>query len=141
MYNVIQTEEPTLTDFLSSFNDEKLKFQYGKTFERADYCYFNGYVKSISILDPNNIEGVVKGNRNYTVQIHYKENEVFASCSCPYEGVCKHTLAIIIHTSLEKIHFDDVKKTSEFDLKAYLEALSKPQLTQLILEYQTSCLR
>ncbi|MBH5318505.1 hypothetical protein I6N90_11885 [Paenibacillus sp. GSMTC-2017] len=55
--------------------------------------YKNGQVKSVTATAQNTLTGVVNGSTLYAVVID-AEHLRYSSCTCPYDGLCKHMVAI-----------------------------------------------
>lgn len=138
MYKVTDTEEKSLLDFLNSEGADRLKFKFGKLYERADDYSFNNNVKEIKVIHDDHVKAIVSGSRNYKVDLYNENGEIYSECTCPYDGVCKHALAVIIHSQFEEWYFEEVQKQVHFDLTSYLQGLTKQELIQLVLENQTA---
>lgn len=138
MYAIIQTKEKSLMDYLKSIDLDQFKYKYGELYERADNYYFDGKVKEINVVNDNHIEAIVSGRRKYDVDILYEKGNISSNCSCSFGGVCKHAIATLIYTLFEEWHFEEIKTSSEFDLKNYLRSLNKDELIQLIIDQKST---
>lgn len=138
MYSIIQTEEKSLLAFLNSEGADRLKFKFGKLYERADYYSFNNQIKELKVIHDDHVKAIISGSRNYKVDLYNENGEIYSECTCPYDGVCKHALAVIIHSQFEEWYFEEVQKHVHFDLNSYLQGLAKQELIQLVLENQST---
>ena len=139
MQAILQTEQKSLKDFLNSFEIENIQYRFGALYERANDYYFEGKVKDIQLSNDNHLKASVFGQRKYKVNLHFESGEIRCECSCPMgDGICKHTLATLIHTQLEEWCFEEILKQSEFNLNDYLQKLSKEELIELVLVNQSS---
>jgi hypothetical protein len=64
-----------------------------RVFWRGEDLYREDAVQSIEIT-AGQISARVSGKRLYTVKAEFSEDEYLFSCSCPYEGFCKHSIAL-----------------------------------------------
>jgi len=55
--------------------------------------FYEERVKKIDFIDESTVVGVVEGSEDYEVKIDI-ENSRNSTCSCPYEDLCKHMVAL-----------------------------------------------
>ncbi len=86
---------------LSSFNEltnEKIVKHFRYTIAERGQNYFErGFVKNVTILSNNNVVAIVKGNRNYSVNIKIENNKLETSCTCECDFPCKHAAAVLYY--------------------------------------------
>lgn len=93
----------------------------------------------------NTVSAIVKGGEKYKVWIFPEKGEIKASCSCPYEDVCKHITAVLILISEkgfdEKPELTGPKSSRDNKnviWKKYLDSLSHEELVVLVDKYAPS---
>jgi SNF2 family DNA or RNA helicase len=100
---------------------------------RGDEYFRHGNVKKWSAAVDSNVENIfitgdVRGEEMYSVILQFNiESETFTEidCTCPYYGVCKHTVAVALmyaHSLKEK---DGVKKVVENERREFFPDLNR----------------
>lgn len=111
-----------------------------KYFERGEAYFLDDNVVYFS-GDKRTLTGTVQGTKRYKVKLWASEKKLDYSCDCPVgqEGAfCKHCVAVGLAWLNEK--GDSVRqgaarlKTSEEDLRGYLEKQEKKELIDLLME-------
>jgi hypothetical protein len=137
MEYLFTTPETNLLEFLKDLSIDNIRECCDKKiFNRAQEYYEDGLVKNISFNSTNEeLSAVVSGNQNYSIKICKDHDEVMASCTCPYDDVCKHIVAVLLKVSDEGI--DDVVDTQVADIQIddYLKGLEKDQLIDLVKQF------
>ncbi|MGD0755281.1 MAG: SWIM zinc finger family protein [Bacteroidales bacterium] len=98
--------------------------------------------------DEKKIKATVKGGEKYSVEIFEHNNEILASCTCPYDDVCKHIVAVLmfilendLNKSIKesKSRKDDKKNVDNWE--QYLFTLDKNELIKLVDKYAPKSLK
>ncbi len=118
-----------------------------KILKRGLSCFKKGLVRELDEVSPGQLEAVVEGSEDYTVQLAVKNNVVVEhSCNCPYDfgPVCKHVAAVIFAMQEEKLELTKPKqgrkknssapkkKSIATQVAEVLEKASREELLQLI---------
>ncbi len=56
----------------------------------------SGYVKDLAITVDGSVIAWVRGSENYVIKISLERNRFSSVCTCPYDGTCKHAVAVIL---------------------------------------------
>ncbi len=64
-----------------------------RIFWRGEDLYDEGAVQDVDVSEKQ-ISAKVLGTRLYSVEAKIREDTFMFSCSCPYEGFCKHSIAL-----------------------------------------------
>ena len=104
-----------------------------KIFRRGQEYYEEGMVEELLHNKGNNtVVATVMGSMEYRIEFYQKEGGICSTCDCPYNGVCKHTVAalmLMIHEGIEGINTFSVAGPTtieSFDfLEKYLKSRSK----------------
>lgn len=100
-----------------------------------DY-YETGQIKSFRV-ENNRIIAKVSGNfGEYDTEVTIKDEEIDASCNCPYDGYgCKHIVAVMYKWINEKDGTKVLTKSEEkeLDIKKELSKLDKKDLIELFM--------
>ena len=88
----------TIFEFLSQ--DLIRSHATGKSWQRGEDYYANGYVRSV-VVRGTSVSATVEGNhyRPYRVDLNFENEDLAAcSCTCPYDygGICKHQVATLL---------------------------------------------
>lgn len=114
-----------------------------KVYRRGQEYYEEGVVEEVMHNKVNNtVIATVKGTREYQVEFRLEEGGIYSACDCPYDGVCKHTVAVLlnfIHEGIDNIatyslNCPTTAESLDF-LKKYLETLSKKDLVLLAMKF------
>lgn len=116
-------------------------------FERGQAYVEDGMVKRMTWQADGSLRAKVEGMSEpyYDVTIRAdQQGEWDTSCVCPYgQGICKHVAAVMLTASgsvqeadeaTQEQHHQDVEPLSQETLQAYVEAASKEELAQLLME-------
>jgi hypothetical protein len=107
--------------------------EYNDSHLVKDAEYFPGEIK---------VRATVKGGEKYSVEIFEHNNEILGSCTCPYEGVCKHIVAVLMFISENdfkksikesRSRKDDNKNGDNWE--QHLFTLDKDELIKLVDKY------
>ncbi len=110
---------------LKEITAESLEYMVpDRIFWRGEDLYSEGAVLNVSISE-NLITAEVEGNRLYAVQAAIMANDLIFSCSCPYEGLCKHSVALGLWIADNKSNLSDLIKRQE-------KKSAKPDVTDLV---------
>src|SRR5690606_10772577 len=124
----------SIIECLAGITEEDVRdFSDFKIFNRGQEYYEEGMVDELMYNKANNtVIATVKGTREYQIEFRLEEGGIYSTCDCPYYGVCKHTVAVLLnftHEGTDNIatHTLNCPTTAEsLDfLKKYLETLSK----------------
>lgn len=117
---------------MGKINKNLIKYIAGSRviYERGVDYYERDMVQTIRKVG-NVIRAKVEGSmpEPYQVKIILDEDNINCSCSCPYEGVCKHIVAVLLSFEYKK---DEKKKKRGAGLKEKLAFLTKQELIELI---------
>lgn len=105
-------------NFLKNFHSQ---FDEKRLWDGKEY-YKSGAVQN-AVKQENIIKALVKGRHTYRVALNMKTNTL--SCSCPYEGNCKHLVALLYYLDEHAPH--DVNS-----IQNQLNSKSKEELLILI---------
>lgn len=90
----------------------------------------------------NTIEATVRGTSDYFLEFYLDDDGVYGTCSCPYDGVCKHLIAVmlrIVDNGTDNILKYSLKTPSTIEsldfLKEHLKTLSKENLITLVMKF------
>lgn len=97
-------------------------------YERGVGYFESGMVRSITKIG-NIVRAEVQGSRPepYKVKLILDEDYVRWSCSCPYEGVCKHIVAVLLALKSRK------EKKAQTGWKEKLSLLTKEELIEMLI--------
>ncbi|MBI2564713.1 SWIM zinc finger family protein [Candidatus Woesearchaeota archaeon] len=118
-----------MTQILHSLSEKNIQSLCGNViYQRGKEYFIDKRVRRIR-FDGNTVIAEVVGNDVYEVEISglnsvKKLQELNCSCSCPYEGLCKHVVAVLIH--LYK------NKTKRGVKNIGLDSVTKDELVQII---------
>jgi hypothetical protein len=147
---LFNSDKKSLSAFLEDLTeDDIVSFCEYKIFLRGVEYYDSHLVKNVAYSpDENKVKATVKGGKNYTVEIFEHNNEILGSCTCPYDGVCKHIVAVLLFISENDFkksvkesnsQSDDIKNGDNW--KQYLSALDKNELIKLVDKYAPKSFR
>ncbi len=133
------TTEKNLEKFIGLLTEDEIQDSCTSTiYYRGKEYYENNLATSVVLTEAKTLlNGKVRGNKTYAVQIRLKERKVYASCTCPYDGeVCKHVVAVLLYAVNEEIKIDTaVPGNSDTNIKSYLDSLSREKLIDLVINY------
>ena len=71
-----------------------------QSFKRGQDYYKDGNIISANLVHKS-INALVSGTEQYQVSISAHGKEMNQYCTCPYsfEGICKHIVAVLLHTA------------------------------------------
>jgi len=67
-----------------------------RTLERGATYQRNGRVTEISRTPDGKVVARVQGSQRYATMVWYDDNLLRGDCDCPYPGICKHIIALIL---------------------------------------------
>ncbi len=139
MYTLFSTQLNSLSDFFKTLNREEIKnccapvvYSRGK-----EYFKDESVVSAVYNNNQTNLKTTVEGTSKYTVNISLLNKKIQGTCTCPFDGVCKHMVASLLFGIKENSEIEtsfDVKKSGN-EILQYLNALSKDDLVSLIVKY------
>jgi hypothetical protein len=134
----------SITECLAGITEEDVRDCCDfKVYQRGQEYYEEGMVEELMHNKANNtVIATVKGTREYQIEFSLKEEGVYSTCSCPYDGVCKHMVAAllsIVTNGTENIrtftlNYPTTEESLDF-LKKYLETLSQKELVLLAMKF------
>jgi hypothetical protein len=95
-----------------------------RIFWRGEDLYDEGAVQNVDVSEKQ-ISAKVLGTRLYSVEAEIREDNFMFSCSCPYEGFCKHSIALGLWMVEHKRILSKMKALQESDQRA-------PEITSLL---------
>lgn len=132
MYSLFSTDKTTLPNLFQTISKDTIKdccelkiYHRGVEYSKFGSVAEANYNRSKTILT-----SIVKGNYNYSVVINLQNNEISGTCSCPYEGICKHTIATLLYAIDYTSEIEAIKAALNTDdaTSLHLRSLSKEQL-------------
>ena len=141
---LFDADSELIKECLAEISEEEVKdcCDY-KIFLRGQEYYEDGMVESFSHNRGNNtLTAIVNGSKEYGIEFYIQDGGVYSTCDCPYNGICKHTVAAllyIVHEGIDYIGSIDlagptIEKSLDF-LKKYLNSLSKDDLIRLVMKF------
>jgi hypothetical protein len=114
-----------------------------KIFRRGQEYYQEGMVEDVLHNTANNtVFATVKGTREYRIEFYMDKGGIYSTCDCPFDGVCKHTVAallLMVHEGTDKIRTFTLPGPTTVEsldfLKKYLKSLSKNDLVLLVMKF------
>ena len=80
-----------------------------QVFNRGKQYYKEGLVEKVNLHQMNNtVIAEVAGTELYQLEFYLDDGALHATCDCPYDDVCKHMVAVLLH-----IVSGETKKTIE----------------------------
>lgn len=136
MFPLFKSRKKSLPDFFKTLSDSDIKnCCQSKTYRRGVEYYENDLITDVVInTDTNRLTAIVEGRQPYTVQVIFKKGEVSAACSCPYDDLCKHIIAVLLHIEDQADNLETVNN-QEKDISSHLMSLSKEELVNLIIKF------
>ncbi len=134
----------TLANTLHQLHDGDLANIFGRKILDRGYDYLEA-IESLQI-QPGTVVAEVYGTEPYELILEHRSGDVYGTCSCPYEGACKHLAALLMHLrdEVDKAELaainppaDNVSKhkTVSFDFDRHLEALNADELRALVRQF------
>ncbi len=118
-------------EYLESFVPDRI-------FWRGEDLYNDGAVQNVDISE-NQIVAKVLGTRLYNVKAEINEDENFFTCTCPYEGFCKHRIALGLWMVDNKSKLSKMKDIQEVippppDIISLLKEATQDQKDKFLIE-------
>ena len=141
---LFDAETGSIIECLAAITDEDVRdcCDY-KVYRRGQEYYEEGMVEELMLNQANNtVIATVKGTREYQIEFSLEAGAVYGACTCPFDGVCKHTVAVLLnlihegtdHIDTFSLNCPTTSKSLDF-LKRYLEKLSKKDLVLLVMKF------
>lgn len=139
MHTLFSTSKNNLHAFFNSISDDDVRdccsspvFRRGEEYFDEDCVHQAAYNKEKTTL-----KAIVSGSEDYTVRIVLADGKVSGSCTCPYDDVCKHLVATLLHAAdvLEIETEDNSDEDTGNKFQQYLQTLSKDELAALVEKY------
>jgi hypothetical protein len=113
-----------------------------KVFRKGKEYYIDGMVEDFT-HNPgvNTVDATVNGKSEYSIQFYLEDERVYSSCDCPYDGVCKHTVAALLYIINESpvmntLNIPVATKVKSLDfLKRHLNSFSKDDLVIMVMKF------
>ncbi|MCD6474123.1 MAG: hypothetical protein J7K47_04370 [Thermoplasmata archaeon] len=80
---------------LEKLGEKDIEKLFDPVIRQRGYEYFEDEAVVNPVAFENKIMATVVGTANYITSIEVKNNELHFSCTCPYEGRCKHEAALL----------------------------------------------
>lgn len=134
---IFSTAKKDLNHFFEMLSQEEIKdCCERKIYYRGREYYESGAVTDVTLnADKTSLTAIVNGSESYAVQISLGKAEISAKCNCPYGGICKHIIALLIYAHHEINFIEPASSASEVDIKQHLQTLSKTDLIDLVVKY------
>ncbi len=143
-YFLFDLDNNSFLSFINNLTEDDIKLNSDYViYRRGREYYTRGLVKEVSFdTSQNTVSAIVKGGEKYSVRIFSEDDEVKGSCSCPYEDVCKHIIAVMIFISEKGIEEKPEsagaktgKDKKDLVWKKYLDSLSHKELVGLVEKF------
>ncbi len=139
MILLFTTDKNNLSDFFETLTNGHIHDCCdSKVFHRGQEYYHNDAVKDASFnFGKTSLKSIVEGNSDYTVTISIQNGEVSGSCTCPFDGVCKHTIATLFFATNNASEIETVPDAKNIgnETELYLNSLSKDNLIDLVINF------
>ncbi|MDX9806740.1 MAG: SWIM zinc finger family protein [bacterium] len=141
---LFESSSESILECLSGITEEDVRdFSDYKIFSRGKENYDEGMVEELMHNTANNtVIASVMGTKEYSVEFYIEDNGVQCTCDCPYDGICKHSIAAllsIIDNGTENIRTFALKSPTTVEsldsLKKYLNSISKDELVLLVMKF------
>lgn len=138
MTTLFNSVDEDLKSFLDTLSPEDIQDKvYSDTYYKGKQYYDWELVRDVKYsFDKSRLSAIVEGSLDYNVNLLLQEGSVWANCSCPIDGMCKHITAVLLFT-VQKSNGIEVGENRGKGSSAYkhLLALSKEELVSLLLEF------
>lgn len=106
-----------------------------QVFERGESYFRQGMVLDIR-ESGDTLRARVKGSGDevYSVQIKESNGRILATCTCPYDGVCKHVIATLLYAKQQEIKPSSHGAFSE-KLESYINNLDISSLKEMLMDF------
>ena len=132
------TKEKDLEQFFETFSEEEIQNHCPSEicYRGTEYFENNFVSNGVFNADKTVLTAKVSGSRDYTIQIRLKHGTVDVSCTCPYDDLCKHVVAVMMYAANERIEVEVTGPAGRSDeVKKYLSDLSKQELVNLLMDH------
>ncbi len=142
--------DKNLSDFLEDLTEDDISSccEYKIFLRGVEYCDSHLVKNAAYSSDENKVKASVKGGEKYNVEIFEHNYEIMGSCTCPYEGVCKHIVAVLLFISengfkklIKESNSKNDDKKNEDHWDQYLSTLDKNELIKLVDKYAPKSFR
>ncbi len=134
----------SITESLAGITDEDVRDSCdNKVYRRGREYYEEGKVEELMHNQASNtVIATVKGTREYQIEFSLEAGGIYSTCTCPFDGVCKHTVAVLLcliqegtdHIGTYSLNCPSTSESLDF-LKKYLEKLTKKDLVLLAMKF------
>jgi hypothetical protein len=146
-YYLFDLDNKSFLSFIETLTVDEIKSNTDYIiYKRGRDYYDKRLVKNVSFdRSGNKVSAIVTGGEKYCVSIFSENGEIFGSCTCPYEDVCKHITAVLIYISENdfeeelKLPGNETGNDNKLLLwRKYLDSLSREELIGLADKYASS---
>lgn len=144
MYHLFPSNQTNIVNALVSANDEEIRqSSIPVVFGRGLEYFKSGDVCDIHAVDSRKVTAKVHGTQTYKVTLKLENAAVIGSCTCPYDEVCKHMVAVLLKAKQQFIDTVDMPPSvSHHALFAdYLNTLPHESLVELMQMYAPESFR
>ncbi len=67
-----------------------------RIFNRGRTCHREGRVQDLAVPPDGSLVASVKGSSTYATRVWCDEDALLYACTCSYDGVCKHAVAVVL---------------------------------------------
>jgi len=87
--------------------DDLEQWAGSRVLSRGQSYQRNHRVQELAQTENGELVAWVQGEKRYATMVDFKKGDLISTCTCPYGGVCKHTVAVVIE------YLDCLKKNIE----------------------------
>lgn len=135
----MHTKESNLKKAIEQIDFEEIEdFCETRVFSRGENYFNDGAVLVAEYSsDFQTLTAEVEGTEDYHCTIRLVDSEIISDCSCPYDGFCKHLVAVFLFAIQEDVGV--AMEKSAPGLKSsfgdYIQSLSKESLAELVMKF------
>lgn len=136
MYEITETDSTSLKSFFAQLDPEDIyDLADEHIYYRGQDYYERGHVLEATFQGEDVLVANVEGSIEYKLKIWLRDRKVLSQCSCPYSGICKHTVALLFYAVMGLENVLTEENSSEEALRAYIKTLSRKELEDMILQH------
>jgi len=142
------SEHESFSQKIQSLHPTDLNGLFGSAvLARGQGYYHNKQIENVR-FQPGKVTAKAFGQDLYDVMVEREDQGITGHCSCPYDGPCKHLAALLLYVindpepeALEILDSADPTGEEGQSFEAYIDALTKEELKQLVLQFAPDSFR